>query len=191
MTLWTEHVKRWANCQRCSLKHGRKQVVFAKGQLPCDALIVGEAPGASENLIGTPFEGPAGHLLDEIIAEAMPTPPLRLCYTNVVGCFPAEAKQTKDHRPPPEAIKACAPRVKEIYEMARPRLVVCVGETARDNIHLGVDTANPMVKVVHILHPAAIMRLPYSAQGRAKDSCITTLITAFDELIKGGIICQG
>jgi uracil-DNA glycosylase len=44
--------------------------VLAKGKLPCDVLFVGEAPGESEDVTGTPFIGPAGRLLDEMIANA-------------------------------------------------------------------------------------------------------------------------
>lgn len=63
-------VENWKNCQRCELSAGRLNVVIAKGKLPCDVIFVGEAPGESENVIGQPFVGPAGKLLDHIIANA-------------------------------------------------------------------------------------------------------------------------
>jgi DNA polymerase len=39
--------------------------------VPCDVLFIGEAPGESEDAIGIPFIGPAGHLLGRIIDEAL------------------------------------------------------------------------------------------------------------------------
>lgn len=163
--------------------------------MPCDVLIIAEAPGQSEDLIGQPLVGPAGQLLDTIVKEAMPLfyddgpdspptgPKFRVAFTNVVACFPAEAKMTADHSPPLEAIKACSARVREFYELARPRLVVCVGSLASKYVHLGVDAASDRVKIVHIVHPAHILgHLPHAAKRLAVDKCITTLQTAFEEL---------
>jgi len=54
-------------------------VCLGRGQLPCDVLFVGEAPGESENAVGRPFvEGaPAGRLLEWIAAQALG--PVALC----------------------------------------------------------------------------------------------------------------
>jgi uracil-DNA glycosylase len=64
------HVAQWRNCTACPLHIGRKQVVFARGKIPCDILFVGEAPGKSEDMHGQPFYGPAGQLLDDIVENA-------------------------------------------------------------------------------------------------------------------------
>lgn len=47
-----------------------KRVVHCRGDLPADVVFVGEAPGESEDCIGRPFVGPAGHLLDQIVARS-------------------------------------------------------------------------------------------------------------------------
>jgi uracil-DNA glycosylase len=51
----------------CSKAHRK---VFARGSLPCDIALVGEAPGESEDTIGRPFCGPAGRVLDTIIKHS-------------------------------------------------------------------------------------------------------------------------
>lgn len=49
----------------------RIKVVLGRGAVPCDILFVGEAPGLGENATGKPFMGPAGKLLDSLIARSL------------------------------------------------------------------------------------------------------------------------
>jgi uracil-DNA glycosylase len=65
------HCDKWSRgcgspaCSRAS------SVCHYRGDLPCDVLFCGESPGESENVLGFCFVGPAGMLLDDIIAEAL------------------------------------------------------------------------------------------------------------------------
>ncbi|MDD2263388.1 MAG: uracil-DNA glycosylase [Bacteroidales bacterium] len=56
------------NCTRCELSKTRKHVIFGEGNPNADILIIGEAPGRDEDLIGRPFVGLSGQLLDKILA---------------------------------------------------------------------------------------------------------------------------
>lgn len=67
---WQRHAEKWRDCHLCDLCSQRDRIVLAKGDVPCDLLIIGEAPGESENVTGLPFTGPAGHLLGKIVASA-------------------------------------------------------------------------------------------------------------------------
>jgi uracil-DNA glycosylase len=155
-------LREWEDCDRCILSHCRKKVVMARGSVPCDVLLVGEAPGESEDVLGQPFVGPAGKLLDKVLQNALPghwsldttskgkrTPAyaridrrwhhhLALCFTNLVGCIPREeGRFTKAAQPPDDAIEACRPRLEALIEMCRPRLIVAVGAMARDWLEQG------------------------------------------------------
>jgi uracil-DNA glycosylase len=91
------HVNRWGDCQQCELHRVRHKVVLARGRVPCDVLFIGEAPGASEDVLGLPFVGPAGHMLDYIIERSIGEhnelrkekglPGLRVAMTNLVCCM--------------------------------------------------------------------------------------------------------
>lgn len=87
MTLYQQHVQRWISCQRCALRLRRKHVVIARGTVPAPVVFVGEAPGESEDVLGIPFVGPAGHLFDYILNEAI-TDRTRYAITNLVCCIP-------------------------------------------------------------------------------------------------------
>jgi len=58
-------------CVRCKLHTTRRTVVFGEGNPHARVLFVGEAPGSVEDQTGRPFVGPAGQLLDRILAGAM------------------------------------------------------------------------------------------------------------------------
>lgn len=62
-----EHHQKWQNCQQCLLHLNRSQVVTFRGESPCDVLLVGEAPGRSEDALGSPFVGESGYCLKDII----------------------------------------------------------------------------------------------------------------------------
>src|SRR5690606_6389222 len=55
-------------CTRCALAEGRTQVVFSDGSPSARLMVVGEAPGATEDDTGLPFVGAAGRFLDLLLA---------------------------------------------------------------------------------------------------------------------------
>src|SRR5688572_27705229 len=67
---WQEHKQRWQGGCGHVMCSRALNVVLARGDLPCDVLFIGEAPGDSEDVTGNPFTGPAGSLLDDIITQA-------------------------------------------------------------------------------------------------------------------------
>jgi DNA polymerase len=193
---WDKHRIKWKGCQACSLCKNRLHIVLARGQIPCDVLFVGEAPGASEDVIGQPFVGPAGRLLDQIVErginDARPIDPatrLRSAFTNIVCCLPTnESIPGKLPEPPVESIKACAPRLAELVAMCRPRLIVTVGKLsdrwtpiATQKLDLGELKIKPP-KWASIIHPAAILRMLPAQQGLAVQRAVVTLEDAVADL---------
>src|ERR1700758_92238 len=56
-----------AHCRQCPLGALATQTVWGEGAARARLMIVGEQPGDREDLVGKPFVGPAGHLLDKAI----------------------------------------------------------------------------------------------------------------------------
>lgn len=114
----------WTTCKRCRLAKGRTNVVYGKGGLPAEVVLVGEAPGAQEDRKGLPFVGPAGELLmrelkvqwNDVVAHYI---------TNVLGCKPPG-----NRIPMPDEVEACAPRLREIVQAARPKAILALGGAA-------------------------------------------------------------
>ena len=58
------------NCKKCSLFKERINPVFGEGDSCAKIMLIGEAPGANENMKGRPFCGKAGEVLDELLSKA-------------------------------------------------------------------------------------------------------------------------
>ena len=179
MSPFRDHVTKWQDCTGCALAERRNRVVLARGKLPCDALFVGEAPGNSENIHGQPFIGPAGKLLDQMIAQAqeLAETDLRIAFTNTVACIPIGAEGSKEGEPPKWAIKACQDRLSEMLDIAKPKLVVLVGKLAEK-----YTPTSDQWRTRAITHPAAILRADQAIQGITIQRIVVALKTAFGEL---------
>ncbi|HEX5396700.1 MAG TPA: uracil-DNA glycosylase [Candidatus Limnocylindria bacterium] len=88
-------------CARCPLAKRRRLAVPGEGNLLSDVLLVGEGPGAREDATGRPFVGPAGQLLDELLAS-IGWARSDVFITNVVKCRPPANRD-----PLPDEIAAC------------------------------------------------------------------------------------
>lgn len=180
MSAWTDHVANWKDCTDCPLCQQRDRIVLARGTVPCAVLFIGEAPGASEDATGLPFYGPAGDLLQRIIDRALP-PEVTYALTNLVCCFPREAKGRGDNEPEHDEILACRPRLVEFINITRPRLIVCVGSLAAVYTdHQGG------VECCDIVHPAAIVRMPLAQKNMATQKCTVQLRTAVENMVQSG-----
>lgn len=186
-TRWSLFVDKWSGCTACSYCDHRKRVVLSRGKLPCDILLVGEAPGDSENILGAPFLGPAGRILDHIIQQSIP-PTLRYAMTNLVACIPRDENR-KTTEPEPSSISKCASRLAEYIELAVPRAIVRVGVLSRE--WLGPKSRNPLLRAIaenpsysfaDIVHPAAILRSNIALQDYTIRRCIITIMDLCDRL---------
>ncbi len=186
MTPYSQHRDKWKNCELCNLCERRGKVVLARGTVPADVLFVGEAPGVSEDVLGRPFVGPAGKLLDTIIYSAKiaamqwpENPRFAIAFTNIIACIPKNGG-AKIGEPPKYAVEACSDRLTEFIALCNPRLIVAVGKFAINN--LGNYTSSGTVEVIEIVHPAAILRADVTQKGMQTQRAVATLADALSEL---------
>lgn len=186
-TQFALHVEQWKDCTRCHLHETRQRVVISRGKVPCDVLLTGEAPGESENVLGKPFVGPAGQLLDEVIRRAtrgMETH-LRFAFTNLVCCIPRDDDGGKTAEPEDECVIACQPRLSEFVSLAQPKLIVCVGKLAWDWTDPGYKHAvkfHVSIPRIQIRHPASILRANVAQKGLMIQTAVVDLRSALEEL---------
>ena len=148
-------------CTACpELAATRTHVVV--GEVPAGArlLVMGEAPGASEDQTGRPFVGRSGQLLDELLAE-VGLDRASVAVLNTAKCRPPA------NRPPTRAESAaCRPWAERQLALARPAVVVALGLSAtrwflgptslaavRGRVH-----DHPLVPVLPTYHPSAALR---------------------------------
>ncbi|MBL9078905.1 MAG: uracil-DNA glycosylase [Planctomycetes bacterium] len=151
-------------CTRCKLHQGRTHAVFGEGNARPEVLFVGEAPGAVEDQTGRPFVGPAGQLLERILAGAMGLQRSDVYIANLNKCRPPG-----NRNPEPDEVAACLPFLRRQIAILQPRVIVCLGRVAAHNL---LGTAEPMralrgrdlayegTPVVVTWHPAYLLRDP-------------------------------
>lgn len=180
------HVKQWGNCTKCPLHKTRKKIVLARGKIPATVLFIGEAPGQSEDVLGVPFIGPAGKLLDNQIeqAELEAEVSYSKLFSNLVGCIPKDPNTNrKNEEPVAEEIEACSPRLEQLFKLAKPKLIVCVGKLSEKVGKAYEWGITNKCKTVSIAHPAFILRIQNPAQRHHEyDKVVVQLASAFRNL---------
>ena len=78
--------------KNCDLKKSATNLVFADGNINSKIMIIGEGPGANEDLEGKPFVGRAGKLLDKMLA-AIKLDRTKVYISNVVNYRPPENRK--------------------------------------------------------------------------------------------------
>jgi DNA polymerase len=179
--------QRAAGCTACPLGARATQTVFSEGDADALAVLVGEQPGDQEDLQGRPFVGPAGRLLDRVLAR-LGLPRERLYLTNAVKHFGHELRgQRRIHKTPGQReLLACQSWLQqELAALPADRPLVALGGTAarallgrpvavlreRGQWLMRVDGRRVLVT----LHPAALLRLPAEDQAAAFEQWLDDL----------------
>ncbi|HEY2415654.1 MAG TPA: UdgX family uracil-DNA binding protein [Pirellulaceae bacterium] len=123
------------HCEGCPLYANATQTVFGSGPARADVVMVGEQPGDVEDRQGKPFVGPAGRLLDQMLAEAG-IDRSRVYVTNAVKHFKwtPRGKRRLHGKPNSREIFACRPWLEAELEVVKPDLLVLLGATAAQSL---------------------------------------------------------
>lgn len=152
-----------AVCQRCPLGRVRTMAVPGEGPQSARVMVVGEAPGRQEDLVGRPFVGRAGRLLDSTLGSVGAARG-RVYITNVVKCRPPGNRLPRGNE-----IDACVgAHLSRELDAIRPKVTVLLGRTAAKAL-LGADSLREVrgrpvrrngTVYVCTYHPAAVLRNP-------------------------------
>jgi DNA polymerase len=120
-----------ASCTRCDLYQNATQTVFGEGPADAALMLIGEQPGDQEDLVGRPFVGPAGKVLDKAL-EAAGIERAGTYITNAVKHFKNEprGKRRLHKKPDTSEIDACRWWLDNELELVQPAVAVALGATA-------------------------------------------------------------
>ena len=114
------------SCKACALGATRHNIVFSDGNPETAKIVlIGEAPGETEDMTGTPFVGRAGKLLTEFLAEAGISRAEDVYIINTVKCRPPENRVPTD-----EEKSSCRKFLEAQIDIINPRAIVLCGATA-------------------------------------------------------------
>ena len=152
------------NCQKCSLRESRNNLVFGAGNPDAELMLIGEAPGREEDLQGKPFVGAAGRLLTEALGR-VGLSRADVYIANILKCRPPD-----NRNPQPEEIKVCFPYLERQIEIIKPKLICTMGNFASQlllktsqgitRIRGKVQWYKENTSIIPIFHPAACIYKP-------------------------------
>ena len=158
---WNALEKTCASCTRCGLCETRHNVVFGVGLRTADVMFIGEGPGEQEDLQGEPFVGPAGKLLDDMMA-IIDLDRTNTYIDNIVKCRPPR------NRDPLETEQdACIDYLRNQVALIQPKIIVCLGRIAAKRL---IDSEYRITRqhgewiqkggvwMTAIYHPSALLR---------------------------------
>jgi len=149
------------NCKQCELYKYRRNIVTGRGAVSADIVIIGEAPGKTEDMLGKAFTGIAGQLLQKMIEEAIDNIKYKpsIFFTNSVLCRPTDKIGGDNREPSKTELLNCHLNVIEIIDKVNPKHIIFAGDIAEKNFKIDFP------HYTKIMHPSAINRLGGKASG--------------------------
>jgi len=160
------------NFAQSPLRATATTTVFGSGPEDASLMMVGDAPGAEEDRSGTPFTGPAGQLLDKMLASIL----LQRDTIRLANILPW--RPPGDRNPSDAEIALCLPFIQRQIALVKPHILVLLGAVAarallpetigaqgirrlrgqwREILAPGLDTP---LTCFALYHPAYLLHLP-------------------------------
>src|SRR6218665_2377441 len=173
------------DCQSCALhKTANTVCLLGNGPKRSDVMIIGEAPGKTEDETGEPFAGRSGALLNKLLAKAgIDREDVYVC--NAVSCRPPDNRTPKKTE-----IAACREWLEYQIAMVKPKYILTLGNIPLQSLlgitgvkkHRGKPIEKDGITILPTFHPAFALRDDRQEFVLAKD------LQAFKDIIDfGGI----
>ena len=156
-----------------------KRLVVSRGNVFANLLIIGEAPGAQEDLEGEPYVGKSGKLLDELLIKAGIDFQKDVYFCNVINCRPPN-----NRKPTTKEINIHKPWLLQQIKLVDPKFIILTGSTAMKCV---LEINNPISKsrgkwvnkdgrnIISIFHPSYLLRFPSKEAGKPYDLTLKDL----------------
>lgn len=153
-----------------------KNLVFSDGNKDSKVMIIGEAPGRTEDKLKKPFVGRAGKLLDSLL-ETVNLDRSTVYITNVVNYRP-----DKNRKPTSKEINQFKKLLFKHIKIISPKCILLLGATAAAAVlnHIGplsevrgkwksIKIVNSYFNILTTFHPAFLLRQPAQKKSTLED----------------------
>lgn len=167
-------------CKACPLYKNATQAVPGVGPADARLVIVGEQPGDKEDILGKPFVGPSGIIIDSVLSE-LGISRDEIYFTNTVKhfSFTSTPEGGRIHkRPTGQQVHTCKPWLEAELKEIRPKVILALGVTAatallgrKPNISLErgkVFSTKFSTQTIITWHPASILRADQDASKKKR-----------------------
>jgi DNA polymerase len=119
--LIAELVAEVRDCRKCRLWRHAKNPVPGEGNPDAALMLIGEAPGYQEDVMGRPFVGRAGKLLDMLLSS-IGLGRSEVYISNIVKHRPPENRDPRE-----DEIEACTPYLDKQIQIIKPKIIATLG----------------------------------------------------------------
>lgn len=154
-------------------------------------MLIGQAPGIHEAVLGRPFAHTAGKTLFKWLEESFGANEAEvremIYFSAVARCFPGKAKSGQgDRAPSKEEVENCREHLESEMKLIKPEVIIAVGKVAISEVlkEGGITPTTPLedlvgkvfktrfhgksVQVIPLPHPSGVSRWPHSPTGKLK-----------------------
>ena len=158
---WEELETTIKGCKKCRLCTNRTTIVLGTGNKNAQIMLIGEGPGADEDIQGVPFVGKAGKLMNQALV-GLGFQRDELYITNIVKCRPPG-----NRNPENDEAMACMDYLRTQVLLVKPKIIVLLGSVALKNIlgeEYGITASRGKwvekngIFYLPTWHPAALLR---------------------------------
>lgn len=158
------------NFKDLSITKTATNVVFADGDFNSDIMLIGEAPGADEDLQGIPFCGASGKMLESALKYINLERSKNFYITNTLFWRPPG-----NRKPTNEELMICKPFLEKHIALFKPKLIILIGATSVSGV-LGIKEGISKIRgkqfnyknqyiendivTIPIFHPSYLLRSP-------------------------------
>ena len=153
----------------CAIKKTATKTVFSDGNQEAQIMLIGEAPGAQEDIQGIPFCGASGQLLDKMLLS-IGLDRTKVYISNTIFWRPPGNRQPSEME-----LATCLPFVEKHIALVAPKLLILSGGTATNSLLKKDQSISRLrgklyeysnayiespVKTAIIYHPSYLLRQP-------------------------------
>jgi len=153
--------------ENCSLKNNSKKIILGDGNINSPIMLVGEAPGVAEDIVGLTFLGDVGDLLKKMLIA------INIKKENIYSTYAVNFRPPKDRKPTPTEIKRYSQFLQKQISIIKPKIIILMGSTAMEsltglNSKISIERGkwkdvivkNTTYNVIITFNPSYLLRVP-------------------------------
>ena len=117
----------------CKIKSNGKKLIMGDGNVNSSIMLVGETPGAEEEISGLPFKGESGDLLKKMFIA------INVRIENLYKTYAINFRPPEDRKPSSLEIKRYSNFLKDHISIINPKIIILMGSTAMEAV-TGINT---------------------------------------------------
>jgi len=130
-------------CKKCNLYKTRTKPVIGSGSFNSEIFFIGEAPGKNEDILGKPFVGRAGKILDDLLKSINLTKE-DIYIANILKCRPPN-----NRNPQKNEIKKCTNFLDKQIRIINPSIIAPLGNFAASYIFEKFNLKYEKIGLIH------------------------------------------